>query len=43
MANLLSTPTLVESPFIIAKIGDYTFGSYSRQNKGLGVTFPNYM
>ena len=46
MANLLSTPTLVESPFIIATIGDYTFGSYSKQQgrgNNLGVTFPNFM
>lgn len=43
MANLLSTPTLVESPFIIAKIGEYTFGSFDRQRNGLRVTFPNFM
>ena len=43
MANLLSTPTLVESPFIIAKIGEYTFGSYNKQRSGLRVTFPNFM
>ena len=29
--SLLSYPTLVESPFIILKIGDYTFGSYTAQ------------
>ena len=45
MLNLLSTPTYVESPFIIVKIGDYTFGKYTE--KGVGgysnVTYPNYM
>lgn len=47
-ANLVTIPTLVESPFIIATIGGYTFGSF---NKGLykangahiNVDFPNYM
>lgn len=49
VANLLTTPTLVESPFIIAKIGKYTFGSYSRKDIGSGlslsskVTYPNFM
>lgn len=45
MANLLTFPTLVESPFIIVKIGDYTFGSATKSGKGnyLTVTFPNYM
>ena len=28
--NLLSAPSLVEAPFIIAKIGNYTFGAYAR-------------
>lgn len=28
--NLLSYPTLVESPYISVTIGDYTFGSYDR-------------
>lgn len=47
--NLLSTQTVVESPFIIMKIGDYTFGSYSRKKtinnyaSGIAVTFPNFM
>lgn len=45
MANLLTFPTLVESPFIIVKIGDYTFGSATKSGNGnyLNVTFPNYM
>ncbi len=44
-ANLVSIPTLVESPFIIAHIGGYTFGSYSAQKYGsaVKVTYPNYM
>lgn len=47
-ANLVSVPTLVESPFIIVTIGGYTFGSYidgNYQQTGIhqNVTFPNYM
>lgn len=47
--SLLSYPTLVESPFIILKIGDYTFGSYTaqgsfeRQNAKSKVRYPDYM
>lgn len=47
--NLLTTPTLVESPFIILKVGDYTFGSYSingsfdKSNSSFSVNYPNYM
>lgn len=47
--NLLTTPTLVESPFIMLKIGDYTFGSYSIDgsyesiNSSVIVNYPNYM
>lgn len=47
--SLLTTPTLVESPFIILKVGNYTFGSYSidgsfeKKNSAVKVTFPNYM
>ena len=47
--NLLTTPTLVESPFIWLKIGDFTFGSYSKEgsfdkvNSSVSVTYPNYM
>lgn len=47
--NLLTTPTLVESPFIWLKIGEYTFGSYSidgsfeTRNSSVTVTYPNYM
>ena len=49
MASLLSTPTLVEAPFIIAKIGKYTFGNYSKKGSlnrvggSLNVTYPNYL
>lgn len=44
-ANLISIDTLVESPFIIATIGGYTFGSYSAQGYGAAVkvTYPNFM
>ena len=44
-ASLTSIPTLVESPFIIATIGGYTFGSYSAQGYGAAVkvTYPNFM
>lgn len=47
-ANLVTIPTLVESPFIIAKIGGHTFGSFSKgsyKSSGahLNVEFPNYM
>lgn len=44
--NLTSIPTLVESPFIIATIGDVTFGSYSGDNSygaAVKVTYPNFM
>ena len=47
-ANLISVPTLVESPFIIATIGGYTFGSFmggehSFDGMHQNVNFPNYM
>ena len=44
-ASLISTPTLVESPFIIVKIGEYTFGNVDKRISGnnLHVTFPNYI
>ena len=47
--SLLTTPTHVESPFIILKVGNYTFGSYSAsgsfewRNSSNKVTYPNYM
>ena len=47
--NLLSAPSLVESPFIIAKIGDYTFGAFSsklhknRYGNDISVNYPNFM
>lgn len=45
MADLLSYPSLVESPFIIVEIGGYTFGSYSDGGSFLSgkVTYPNFM
>ena len=46
--NLLSSPSLVESPFIVVKIGDYTFGKYSTLEDSTSsftskVVFPDYM
>lgn len=47
--NLLTTPTLVESPFIWLTVGNYTFGSYSINgsydsvNSNITVNYPNYM
>ena len=47
--QLLTYPSLVESPFIIAEIGNYSFGQYTRKElrNALGarvdVTFPNYV
>lgn len=45
MANLLSYPSLVESPFIIVEIGGYTFGMYEDGGSKLNgqVTYPNFM
>jgi hypothetical protein len=45
MTDLLSYPSLVESPFIIVEIGGYTFGSYDNTDSKLGgkVTYPNFM
>lgn len=48
-ANLIAIPTLVESPFIILTIGDYTFGNTAKKktvnSDGLiyKVKYPNYM
>lgn len=47
-ADLVTIPTMVESPFIIATIGGYTFGSFSRasyMNSGIAINvdFPDYM
>lgn len=47
--NLLIFPTLVEAPFIIVKIGKYTFGNYTRTgpqkgfNTAVKVSYPNFM
>lgn len=47
--SLLSYPSAVESPFIIVKIGDYTFGSYTKkgsiesQKANAIVDYPNYV
>lgn len=47
-ADIVTIPTMVESPFIIATIGGHTFGSFSKvqySNLGyaLNVEFPDYM
>lgn len=44
MESLMSLQNMVESPFIIVKIGDYTFGHCSNTNGStMNVTFPNFM
>lgn len=44
-ANLLVYPSLVETPFITVKIGDYTFGvaNKTKTRNGYNVDFPNYI
>lgn len=44
-ANLVSVPTLVESPFIVVTIGGVTFGSYSGGGAYAGgtVQYPNFL
>lgn len=51
--NLLSSTSYVETPFIIAKVGDFSFGVYSKataniiknnlEYRSLQVTYPNYV
>ena len=47
--DLISTNNFVESPFIIATFGDYTFGGYTSKTTGnlmgrtMNVTYPNFM
>lgn len=43
--DLLSFQTFVETPFIIVKIGEYTFGTYEASKNGrlLNVKYPNFM
>lgn len=47
--DLISTDNFIEAPFVIVKIGDYTFGNYTGKiNKSvlgttLKVTYPNFM
>lgn len=47
--DLLSAENYVEAPFVILRLGEYTFGSYSRSgdHRALGSTmrvdFPNYL
>lgn len=44
-ANLISFPTLVESPFIYVTIGNYTFGLPSKTGSfgGFKIDYPNFM
>lgn len=44
-ANLVSIPTLVESPFVYVTIGKYTFGLPSKINNenGFIIDYPNFM
>lgn len=47
--DLISTENFVESPFVIVKMGDYTFGSYTGNTSKailgstMNVTYPNFM
>lgn len=50
ITNLLSTTTRVEAPFIMVKIGKYTFGAYQKSSSKVSrwvtkssVNFPNFM
>lgn len=45
-ANLITYPALVEAPFVVLKVGDYTFGMVDKSGSlkgGLKVDYPNYM
>ena len=45
-AKLLSYPSLVETPFIILRVGDYSFGTYTKSgdlNTIANVTYPNFI
>ena len=43
--NLLSYPSIVEAPYVILTVGDYKFGTYSKDslNDALHVNYPNYI
>ena len=41
--DLLGTTTRVEAPFIVVKIGEYTFGLYNKNGNGVVTDYPNYM
>lgn len=44
--QLLTFPSLVEAPFLIVKIGNYTFGNYDKRalnSKLFDVKYPNFM
>lgn len=40
--NLLSYPSLVETPFVTLRVGDITFGQYSAEGD-TGKSYPNYI
>ena len=45
-AKLLSYPSLVEAPFVILRVGEYSFGTYTKGgdlNKIANVTYPNFI
>lgn len=44
--SLLSYPSLVETPFVIVTIGNYTFGTYTKEkinSQTVRVDYPNYI
>lgn len=43
-ANLLQYPSLIETPYVMLEIGDYVFGSYSKEGQNPAVVrYPNYI
>lgn len=45
-AKLLSFPSLVEAPFVILRVGEYRFGTYSKDgslSSRLNVQYPNFI
>ena len=44
-ANLLSSESLVETPFVIVQVGNFSFGKYVRSSSGgaMNVQYPNYI
>ena len=43
--NLLSYPSLVEAPYVILQVGEFKFGTYSKQsiNGSLNINYPNFI